>query len=84
MPSFSATDWALAATGNRPVDTSASQPSATEGSRSNCSAVSSAMRRGMSAGFVSRISTRTGQADRHQRHIELGEPLAPSRAARTR
>jgi len=62
MPSFSATDRALAATGNRPVDTMASQSSATAGSLSNCSSINSAMRRGTSAtdaGFVPCISSRT-------------------------
>ena len=63
MPSFSATDCALAATGNRPVATSASQPSAAAGSLSNCSAINSAARRGTSAidgGVAPCTSWRTG------------------------
>src|SRR5256886_5780699 len=63
MPSFSATDRALAATGNRPVATSASHPSAAAGSLSNCSAISSAASRGTSAadaGVAPCISARTG------------------------
>src|SRR5215217_8223049 len=63
MPSFSATDCALAATGNRPVATRASQPSAAAGSLSNCSAINSAASRGTSAtdgGVAPCISVRTG------------------------
>src|SRR5829696_7288924 len=63
MPSFSATDCTLAATGNRPVATSGSHPSATAGSLSNCSAINSAARRGTSAtdgGVAPCSSDRTG------------------------
>ena len=63
MPSFSATDRTLAATGNRPVATRASQPSAAAGSLSNCSAINSAARRGTSAtdgGVAPCSSWRTG------------------------
>jgi len=63
MPSFSATDRALAATGNRPVATSASHPSAAAGSSANCSAINSAARRGTSAtdgGVAPCMNGRTG------------------------
>ena len=50
MPSFSATDRALAAAGSRPVATNASNPSAAAARVSNCAAINSAASRGRSAG----------------------------------
>ncbi len=63
MPSFSATDRALAAGGSRPVVTSASHPSAAAASASSCADVDSAAIRGTSAadGLVAPCSNgRTG------------------------
>src|SRR5215207_7699731 len=81
MPSFSATDCALAATGNRPVATRASQSSAAAGSLSNCSAINSAWIRGTSAtdGRVAPSSSwRTGRPSGTS-----GTPTSASRSAQS-